>query len=381
LTDSVRLTRLANGNLASVGFDKYLRIWEVPARAQLGTPTDLGYQPSDPPTTAGGTHQIRPLGGSSYGVVIAPSYSRILVGDDHTLSSQIGFAGLLTRSIISPDGRHLIMISTDRLKVFDFDPTIGKWNLQPVMDVSADGEIANMTPNGLDIGEVAVSPDGKSVLLANANEARVWRAGEDQPSSTMNFSVASTPVAARLEGDGQAEVITADGISHKLSGPDGELTQSDGPPLAIMASAVFADPKTLLYVDASGALREQREGRNRELMPSGSASSSFEICASSDGRYVAVLTSSRVLVVNRTNGRVVFERASMGPLHITDVAFSPAEPDRMETISSLGTTGTVRFEASADIAVGALFSSLTAPREVTPTERHALSLDEVDPRG
>lgn len=379
LTDFVRLARLANGDLASVGYDKYLRLWSVPEAAQLGTPTDLGYQPLDPPDTAGGTHQIRHLGGSSYGAVIAPSYSRILVGDNHTAASQIGFAGLHTRSIISPDGRHLTMISTDNLKVFEFDHTIGKWNLKPVMDVS--GDITNMTSSGLDVVEVAVSPDGRSVLVTNAKGSQVWRAGETLPSSSMNFRTASTPIAARLGDDGHAEVVTADGVIHRLDGSGGELTESGGAPLTNMASAILIDDKSLLYVDKAGALIERREGINREQLPPGSATSSFGIRASADGRYVAVLTSSRVLVVNRTNGKVVFERASLGPLLIADVAFSPAEPDRMETISSLGTTGTVRFDSSTDIEVGKLTSSLTAPREVTATEQHALSLDEVEPRG
>jgi DNA-binding beta-propeller fold protein YncE len=379
LTDSVRLARLANGDLASVGYDKYLRLWAVPAAAQLGNPTDLGYQPLDPSDTAGGTHQIRHLGGSSYGVVIAPSYIRLLVGDDHTADSQIGFAGLHTRSIISPDGRHLTMISTDRLKVFEFDRTLDKWSLNPVMDVS--GEITNMISSGLDVVEVAVSSDGRAVLVTNAKGARVWRAGETRPSSSMNFKVASTPVAARFGGDGHAEVVTVDGIIHRLDGSGGELRESEGTSLTNMASAVFVDDKALLYVDDAGALIERREGINRELLPPGSATSSFGIRASLDGRYVAVLTSSRVIVVNRTIGRMVFERASVGPLHVADVAFSPAESDRMETISSLGTTGTVRFDSSTDIEVGKLTSSLTAPREVTATERHALSLDEVDPRG
>jgi hypothetical protein len=271
------------------------------------------------------------------------------------------------------------MISTDKLKVFEFDRTIGKWNLEPVMDVR--GDITNMISSGLDVVEVAVSPDGRSVLVTNSKGAQVWRPGETVPSNSINFRSASIPIAARFGGDGHAEVVTADGFIHRLDGSGFDLTESEGASLTNMASAYFVEDKVLLYVDEAGALTERREGVNREILPPGSATSSFGIRASADGRYIAVLTSSRVLVVNRANGQVVFERASLGPLHVVDVAFSSTEPDRVETISSLGTTGTVRFDSSTDIEVGKLTSSLTAPREMTATEQHALSLDEVGLHG
>lgn len=374
LTDSVRLARLANGNLASIGFDKYLRLWDVPTSARLGTPTDLGYQPSNPSETAGGTHQIRDLGDGRYGVVIAPSYSRILVGSDHVAASQVGFAGLHTRSILSSDARYTTLISSDKLQVFAFNRVTSKWNLEPVMDVRA--AITNMLPSGLDVGEVAMSADGRSVLVANATEARVWRAGENWPSFSASFSEASTPVAARLGSDGQAEVVTADGIIHQLNESVGELKLGDNLSPRTITSATFINDETLLYTDDAGALSEYREGTSHELLPPGSALSSFRIRASPDGRNVAVLASNQLLVVNRIDGKIAFEEASLGALKVVDVAFSSEEPERIETISSLGTIGTVCFDANSEIEM-----DLTAPREVTLTERTALSLNEVDPRG
>jgi len=384
LDDIARLAVLPGGNIATVGYDKYLRIWDTSTLADLGTAAAAtlatrsasslvifdqeGGLDSYPPATM--RNEIRARDDGAVEVVL--TYLATTIRTDPAAPDDVADGmrtGVFNHLFLTRDGRYLVSAHGSDDRGIEVRPYTDSVFEADTVFIDADLPTG---PSGGFLGALLpeVSSDGGSIALATPTELSVWdRAGTAVSSDP--YAVPSSPLAVTVGDDGVARAVTADGVLHTSGGGDDvdllalwpDATDHDA-----LSAAEFAGDDLLLLVD-SGAILRVHDGVPRVIAPRGTTSGTGTLRVSDDGALIAHVGPDAVTVLRTLDGAVLARRTTIVGIPLEDVAFS-ADAAQLFAVSRIGTITTI------DLAGEGIAPLVTAPRTFTPAESLGFDLGD-----
>lgn len=380
LGDRVRAERLADGRMATIGSDGYLRIWTLPNSDQLGTATDYGFtQESNRMPSSIGVHvapresarnQVRLAGDGSIAVTLMPGAARVVSAQDLTTVPRWFFVGLDTDVFLSRDGSRIASTGKKTARTFHFSEPDKFWNDNDKQTMDGPHMETAIASGGR--GIASVSDDGKSIVYAD--EYGIQRLDAD-PSRVANYSFEQErrPVALWAgSADHPGCALTIDGFIRCTDGSEQSIswpaTFSDSQ--KHIAAGEFVGFDTYTAVTDDGKILQKAAGGVQQIGDVGAGYDPFAVRSDTSGRALAVVGERGFAVYDLDKSAVTYREPAMGALMVTDVAFAN---DR-RSVYSITTLGTVKH---ADIANGVpeQFREVP-PRNLTDQERAVFALDE-----
>lgn len=372
LADSVLSTRLHDGRIATVGTDSYLRVWAVPATAEVGAPSPDGFsRPTTGADTAGvdfrplasASNQIRLTPSGHLSVTSVPGTLWTLDPDRYTQISR-NWTGVNTELFLSPAGDAGAVIANDRvstISVANVDPETGKTKYAHELL----GKTLKTTSSGLGSGIAALGDGGRSATMADLTTVASWRQ-DDQEEQRHQFEESRSPIALFAGDDSSGAALTEDGY---LRSADGSETPIDdhwsAGPMRLMA-AEFDSASTYLAVDAAGTVIR---GDGASVTRIGNVGANLEpqtVRLSPDGSTAAVLGVKGLAVFDAQTGAILYTEPSIGDAYITDVAFT-ADARSMHAITALTSLRLIDLDSPPP--------ARTSPRTATAEEITLFNID------
>jgi hypothetical protein len=391
LSDAVRAAGLRDGVLATVGFDRYLRLWDFPSAADVGTAGPYGFMSQDQLLDSG-THQIRHTAGDEVSVMLVPSFGYSLHTDDGEPGALNYFGGMLSEATLTDDGRYIALVDSEKLVVYPFDDASGEWLRSPL--VRWNGRAAGQTSQGLEPHAVTVSAGGDFSVVATTGEVRLWSTPEPDEPQSIDYESAERPLGAFVDDDGRFAVVTETGGWRRqpsdLLEPETDLMpliRARAPDAALVsAAAVTAVDSAVIATDDGSILRISPDDA-QQIAPPGTAVAATRVRISDDGSVVAVLSGAELVIVRAADGAELYRDGAVGALAVSDLSFEPGDPFAVTVVTGLGTVRTLRLDegnaasSSPSSPLAGLLpgagAAIGTPRLPTAAETDAFSLDEV----
>ncbi|MCW2777490.1 MAG: hypothetical protein JWN17_1215, partial [Frankiales bacterium] len=309
------LGELSDGRLATVGADRYLRIWDLSDQLvrypRAGTGPDLL-----PRMSAREFESFR------------PKISLDADADRLTYTFQVpGFVGSLDARTLDAVGETAdfgdITVLTrplptaGRLAVVDASGYSGLWDIG---GSAARWSCPDSGGRALSAMLMGASDDGQRLALASPFALVSWGATDCAYERTEYGGQGQQPVATLVDGDHHASVVTTAGTWWREGARPVFLTD----PGESITAAALAPDGMLLYVTGSGELfgRSGDETRCIGTVPDGLAA--FALRPSADGRLVGVIGLHRSVVLDADTGRVAMDLSAgdRDGAEVRDVAIS-----------------------------------------------------------
>lgn len=350
---------LAGGRFATVGGDRYLRLWSLDAERQV--------LPSEPPTAdvlkRGPSWRMetsRPMiafdqgsGDVTY-TLQSPALAGVLDGE--TLErvgeeSYLGDISIATRAL--PGGRIAVVQNSGWTGVANVMRGRLEWSRE--FNVDAAWNVTDTL--------VGASSDGERLALANRATMLAW--GATGEPVQVEFTVQENPVAVLIDDDHRASVVTVSGTWYR----EGEETVEVVSEGQTAVAAAWGTDRVLWVLTGAGDLLAIKGDRTRNVGTVPDGLEGFALRPSGDGRHVGVIGRDNSVVVTASDGCVVaaFPRAASDGSELRDVA---SDGDIVWAIRADGAV--IRRAILDDRGVGERLREQT-PRQLTAAERAAVA--------
>ena len=371
LSDSVRPARLENDQLATVGIDGYLRIWDVPDSRILGYPVSkLGAVDANRVmvVTALGTrlrtrlsvrNQIRTTPDGKIAAVIMPGYATVVDGVGPEQGPHKAFFGVRSDVVLSDDEARIAVVGPES-RVGAYDPKLHRWTPQHTLS----GQTPQMAVATGNDGVAALSNSGDTIAVADARSVgSLTESGGEHA----EFDSASEPVAI-YAADGSAVVVTATGILRRSNGTETPLRVAGQKSPPRIATGAFASPSDALLVADNGDVLRLNGDKLEPIRSLHASTGAFAVRVSKDGAWIAVVGDSGYQVFDRRSGRTIYAEPSHGRYLVTDVDLDP----RRGSIVSINSLSLIHEVHVSEVRDG---GRPQLPRKATNVEAQLYHLD------
>jgi hypothetical protein len=357
------LGALSHDRLASVGGERFLRLWAAPHEARrplvlARTSRDvLGQFVYNASVLAAGgsTESARPMivRDPTSGDVTYTLQSPQLVGviDGSTLEPRsaqnyLGDITSLTRPLIG--GRIAYFFESGWTAVLDAATGATVWSR------------AIGTGLSIPVTATGASPTGDVLAVADRGGLRSWSV--DGEIRTLSFAQQETPVAVLVDRSKQASVVTAAGRWYQFNRPPAILSSAPDQPVR---TAVLGQGGTLYWVLENGSVQAFRDGNTREIARLSPDLAPFAMRASDDSDLIAVVGPGRTVVLSSGSGSTVLDLPNVGSdrSQVRDVAIAGSTMWVLRADQSIA-----RVTIASDDDVRRLLTD-GAPRPATAEER------------
>lgn len=297
---------VAGGRLATVGADRYLRLWD------LGTPLlrypDVG-QGMDLLTRAAPSsiESWRPL-------IALDSRARRL-----TYTFQIpGVVGTLDATTLRPAGPQgnlgeITMLTrplppAGRLAWFSASGASSVWDISGPGKATKKASCPSTGSLALAAMLTGASDDGQRLALASPVELLSWDATTCSYQHTQYTGGRQQPVAVLIDAAHHASVVTTSGIWWREGARPVSLT----PPGSSVVAAALGHDGTLFYVTDGNVLSSYAGGRTHRIGALPEDLSVFALRPAETGGLIGVIGRSRSVVLDGSTGRIALDLSPQG---------------------------------------------------------------------
>ncbi|WP_209448970.1 WD40 repeat domain-containing protein [Rhodococcus qingshengii] len=374
-SDGVRMASASDGRLATVSYDGYLRLWEIPDERRMGTPLPFGLHDQsitfadtagvDIPPRASSRNQIRVSAEGMLAATMLPGYAWIL--DSETLASTRNpyFSGLNTETFVSRNGRFISTVTSKGVSVAEYSNDEQFWDPDTFKKVP--GDPPKMSVAGTGTGIAAVSDDGHTVTIADEYQVSAWSMRSEAIDGHA-FSDPRTPIALFAAESGIGYALNEQGGVRGSDGTESSLitafTELESP----IAGADITSTDSYTVVTKGGTVLQQSPGRDIRRFDVSSGLDPFTVRISPAGNLIAILGRNGLVVIDTEAGSVRFREAAAGAAYVSDIVLYDND-NEATAVTALGSVRTIDLDKSTP--------AITSPRPPTLEEAASLRL-EVD---
>lgn len=386
LDDKVRITTTIGGDLVSIGFDRYLRIWNTSKIDELGTFTQAGALPPDVPASGPETaeltasifpsatlrNQIRVISDNLLAVVLAPLNAVAVIpasATEETINSDR--AGMLGRAFLSNDARNMIIVHGEgknyTVEIRRMRSGGTAWNKDPATSFATSLPMTNAGPGPF----LVTTGNSNEVALATTTSLSTWNTS-GAATAEDKYSVPAAPIALTIGDRGEASVVTLNGMLYRSDGSQEDLlARLPSAAGATIAAAEFAD-EDLWLLTSFGAIIVISDDGIRVVAEAGTVAGTGTLRVSPDEDVVAHIGADKLTLVRSGDGTIIGRKSAPLGVGLEDVAFT----DDSRVVFVITDIGSIaRWEL---IDMNGNDHVVVPPRALTLSERLSFNIEGAD---
>jgi hypothetical protein len=381
--------------LVTASVDGKLQVWDLePAMVATDNASRCSIFINKAPSPTA-RNRIISVGGPRGWAVIDRSCAPEIDLDASTFDPNQGaFLGSWSVGIPAHNGKHVVIVSMDGLSVYEVDEqTQTLIAAEPLLDVDGfvhGGYMYGVKDSQQLLGMLGlfylnrkamhsealpfvadVSPSGRYTVLATPDRITIWDAQDSAAAQHWDAEHIAEPLAVKVTDDGTATVLRStrwmQTVQVDADPVDVELRVADST-AGFTAAALSGD--SVVAVTSAGGLAvfgDRGTSEPQVIAPDGSFADAFAIVVDDESDRLAVMTPFRfaILDVSKPEATILANRASVGGLYVSDVAFR----DGGGAIAVTSAGALIQIQSGQPVPVAEWVPTLHEARALTDEER------------